>query len=197
MNQSDLTESQVAAPLQAMRVRWDGLQPTKGGMTAFDSPRFGMTRNGGTRAHSGIDLVAPVGTPIFAVADGVIEQTRLAHPMFGADILLKFKPVAAWRGYLARAGSKDDDGVLFAHYAHLSVLRVIAGQRVRRGMLIGLTGTSGNADQAYPHLHFELRKVARPGTGAAGLHNRIDPELMFRVDFLAPVEALLRATHTA
>jgi murein DD-endopeptidase MepM/ murein hydrolase activator NlpD len=58
--------------------------------------------------------------------------------------------------------------------------------------MIGRTGTSGNADQKYPHLHFEVRRIRWPGAGAAGLRQRIDPELLFKVDFSSPVEAVTR-----
>lgn len=197
MSRSDLIESQISPPLQTMKIRWDGLNPSKGGMVTLNSPRFGMTRNGGTRAHLGIDLDASIGTPIFAVADGVIEYVDIGHPKLGIHIFLKFKPVAAWRGYLARAGVEDSDGVLFAHYAHLSIANVQKGQRVRRKMLIGLTGVSGSADQAYPHLHFEFCKISSAGKGVIGLHNRIDPERIFRVDFSAPLSEHLRVNHIA
>lgn len=187
-----LQPSAITPPLRDMKVRWDGKQATSGGMKAFDSPRFGMTRDGGLRAHTGVDLEAPVGTPIYAVADGVINLARYGDPMLGSDILLVFRPSASILNYLARMGSADDDGVLFAHYAHLSAVFVETGQTVQRGTMIGRTGTSGNADQKYPHLHFEVRKTRWPGVGPAGLHSRIDPEIMFQVDFSAPVEAVTR-----
>jgi murein DD-endopeptidase MepM/ murein hydrolase activator NlpD len=161
-------------------------------MKTFDSPRFGLVRNGGARPHAGVDLDAPVGTPIFAVADGVITLARFNDPMLGSDILLMFRPTAPMLTYLASVGSAATDGILFAHYAHLSAVFVETGQRVARGTMIGRTGTSGNADQKYPHLHFEIRKMRFPGIGAAGLANRIDPELMFKVDFSTPVEAVRR-----
>lgn len=192
MNSSVLNESQLSPPLHSMNIRWDGLRPSTGGMRSFNSPRFGMTRNGNTRAHQGIDLEAQIGTPVFSIADGVVDETRRSHPQYGLDILLRFKPTAAWLRHLASAGNPDNDGVLFAHYAHLSGSCVVKGERVRRGMLLGTTGVSGNAHSAYPHLHFEVRKVAMPGKGLAGLLNRIDPELIFPVNFLAPVEALSR-----
>jgi murein DD-endopeptidase MepM/ murein hydrolase activator NlpD len=175
-----------------MKVRWDGSRTKASGMKTFDSPRFGMTRDGGGRAHTGLDLDAPVGTPVFAVADGVIELARFGDALFGADILLAFRPTEAVATYLARTAGPDDDGVLFAHYAHLSAVFVETGQRVTRGAMIGRTGISGNADQKYPHLHFEVRKLRWPGVGAAGLRNRVDPELLFKVDFSTPVEAATR-----
>jgi murein DD-endopeptidase MepM/ murein hydrolase activator NlpD len=187
-----LSPSKLSPPLTDMKVRWDGTNPTQGGMKTFDSPRFGMVRNGGARAHTGIDLDAPVGTPIYAVADGLIELTRYGDAMLGTDVMLQFRPTPELASYLQRIGHGDDDGVLFAHYAHLSAVFVEQGQRVAGGTLIGRTGASGNADQKYPHLHFEVRKVRLPGIGAAGLSNRIDPELLFRVDFALPVEAVTR-----
>jgi murein DD-endopeptidase MepM/ murein hydrolase activator NlpD len=187
-----LHPSSLTPPLQEMKVRWDGSRTKASGMKTFDSPRFGMTRDGGGRAHTGLDLDAPVGTPVFAVADGVIELARFGDALFGADILLAFRPTEAVATYLARTAGPDDDGVLFAHYAHLSAVFVETGQRVTRGAMIGRTGISGNADQKYPHLHFEVRKLRWPGVGAAGLRNRVDPELLFKVDFSTPVEAATR-----
>lgn len=190
-----LAPSALAPPLKQMKVRWDGAQLSAGGggLLTFDSPRFGLTRNAGLRAHTGIDLDAPPGTPIYAVADGVIDLTRYSDSMLGTDILLTFRPTVPMLRYLSRMGQGDDDGVLFANYAHLSAVFVAQGQRVAAGTMIGRTGTSGNADQKYPHLHFEIRKTRLPGMGAAGLANRIDPELMFQVDFSLPVEAAMRA----
>lgn len=191
-NAAALQPSELTPPLEEMKVRWDGSEASGSGMKTFDSPRFGMVRDGGARAHTGVDLDAPVGTPIFAVADGVITLARYSDPMLGSDVLLMFRPTASMLTYLASVGSAASDGVLFANYAHLSAVFVETGQRVARGTMIGRTGTSGNADQKYPHLHFEIRKTRFPGIGAAGLRNRIDPELMFKVDFSTPVEAVTR-----
>lgn len=189
---STLNPSDMTPPLKEMKVRWDGSRVADGGMKTFDSPRFGMTRNGALRAHSGLDLDAPPGTPIFAIADGVIDLARYGDTMLGTDILLTFRPTPPMLTYLARMGQFDEDGVLFAHYGHLSAVFVAQGQRVKAGTMIGRTGTSGNADQKYPHLHFEIRKIRLPGIGPEGLRNRIDPELMFQVDFSMPVEAATR-----
>lgn len=190
--QERLEPSRLTPPLHDMKVRWDGTQSDTGGLKSFDSPRFGMTRDGGARAHTGLDLDAAVGTPVYAVADGLIDLARYGDPLYGADVLLAFRPSAEVLAYLAQIGQADDDGVLFAHYAHLSAVFVETGQRVARGTMIGRTGTSGNADQKYPHLHFEVRKQRWPGTGQAGLAQRIDPERLFAVDFSDPVEAAPR-----
>ena len=71
-----LPPSALSPPLHDMKVRWDGSKVEPSGMRSFDSPRFGMTRDAGGRAHAGLDLEAAVGTPVFAVADGIIDQAR-------------------------------------------------------------------------------------------------------------------------
>lgn len=192
-----LKPSAIAPPLHRMEIRFDGLQNV-GGLRTVNGARFGMTRNGGARAHNGVDLYAPLGTPVLAIADGQVERVRLTDPSYGKDILLKFRPRDDWLRYLRAASVSDDDGLLFAEYAHLSNILVSQGTLVRRGQIIGFTGTSGNADQRYPHLHFEVRKVSNPGTGAQGLLNRINPEILFpNIDFSKPVETLARAARTA
>ena len=157
-----------------------------------------MTRNGGSRPHQGVDLYALPATPVFAVADGVVERVRHSDPNYGRDILIRFRLGMSWLRVLRASGSGDADGVIFAEYAHLNSLLVKTGDNVRRGEMIGATGTSGNADQRYPHLHFELRKLASPGVGHAGLLNRINPELIFQgIDFSKPVDAMDRRVRTA
>ena len=71
-----LNESSISNPLQRMEIRFDGIQKV-GGLRTVNGARFGMTRDGGTRPHPGVDLYAPPGTPVFAIADGVIDRVRL------------------------------------------------------------------------------------------------------------------------
>jgi murein DD-endopeptidase MepM/ murein hydrolase activator NlpD len=187
----------LCSPLHRMEIRFDGVR-SPGGLLTVNSARFGLTRDGGKRPHQGVDLYAVPGTPIHAVADGTIVQVRRLYPSYGNDILLRFAMPAAWLAVLARHGVVVADGVLFAHYAHLSAIGVAAGQQVRRGQRIGATGISGNADQRYPHLHFELRKVAAPGSGPMGQKNRVNPELVFtQIDYSRPVDVAQRMGRTA
>ena len=119
-------------------------------------------------------------------------------PNYGQDVLLKFRPASAWLRHFARAGAADHDGILYALYAHLGSVAVQFKTKVVRGQFLGTTGVTGNADQRYPHLHFELRKVCDPGVGHVGLQNRINPELVFQhIDYSKPVEALQRVHRTA
>jgi murein DD-endopeptidase MepM/ murein hydrolase activator NlpD len=83
--------------------------------------------------HSGIDIRAAIGTPVLAAADGTVLRV-------GRQSLA---------GKLIAVGHADD---LATVYYHLSEIRVVPGQTVRRGEVIGLAGNTGNATT--PHLHF-------------------------------------------
>ncbi len=110
-------------------LRW----PLATGRITVASP-FG-TREG--RPHEGIDLPAPVGTPVFAAADGRVVYAGNGVRGYGNLVVVKHT------------------GDLLTVYAHNSVLLVAQGQPVRAGDRIALVGQSGHATG--PHLHFEVR----------------------------------------
>jgi murein DD-endopeptidase MepM/ murein hydrolase activator NlpD len=87
--------------------------------------------------HRGVDILAPVGTPVRATADGVV---RLAEFMSGYGRIVVI----------------DHGNGLQTCYAHLSRFAVVAGQEIRRGELVGNVGTSGRVTA--PHLHYEVRR---------------------------------------
>ena len=89
-----------------------------------------------THTHSGIDLPAPTGTPIYAAYDGQV----------------------AWSNYNWSAGNWvgiDHGNGLYTVYMHMSKLLVSEGQYVKKGDLIGLVGSTGSSTG--PHLHFSIR----------------------------------------
>ena len=93
------------------------------------------------RTHMGIDYAAPVGTPIFSVANGKVIHLGYSGA-FGNLIIL------------------EHPGNYLTYYAHLSNYNVelAVGNEVRRGLEIGYVGSTGRSTG--PHLHFELRKNA-------------------------------------
>lgn len=100
---------------------------------------FGMREHpvlGGRRAHTGVDLAAPVGTPVYATADGVVSK-------------------AAWFGGYGLFISLEHGGALQTRYGHMSRLNVAEGQTVRKGEVIGYVGSTGRSTG--PHLHYEVR----------------------------------------
>ncbi|MGI9276461.1 MAG: peptidoglycan DD-metalloendopeptidase family protein [Endozoicomonas sp.] len=104
------------------------------------SSSFSLSRihpiTGETRPHLGTDWAVPVGTPVFAPADGVVSKATLNHPAAGNYIELR-----NGRRYVTR-------------YLHLNSLEVVEGQLVKKGDLIGKTGNTGLSTG--PHLHYEL-----------------------------------------
>jgi murein DD-endopeptidase MepM/ murein hydrolase activator NlpD len=86
--------------------------------------------------HKGIDFCAASGTPVHATADGVVVS-------------------AGWSSGYGRLVVVDHGNGLETYYAHLSQFRVISGEEVRRGEVIGLSGASGRVTS--PHVHYEVR----------------------------------------
>jgi murein DD-endopeptidase MepM/ murein hydrolase activator NlpD len=111
------------------------------------SSGFGMRRHpvlGYSKMHRGIDFAAPTGTPIYAAGDGVVERAG------------RF---SSYGNYIKIRHRSD----LHTAYAHLSKMRVRAGERVRQGQIIGYVGTTGRSTG--PHLHYEVlvnRKHVNP-----------------------------------
>ncbi|WP_062266469.1 peptidoglycan DD-metalloendopeptidase family protein [Endozoicomonas arenosclerae] len=91
---------------------------------------------GQVRPHRGTDWAVPVGTAVYAPADGFIVKAQTNHPAAG-----NFIEMRNGRRYVTR-------------YLHLSQLNVKEGQQVRKGDLIGKTGNTGLSTG--PHLHYEL-----------------------------------------
>lgn len=121
----------ISGPLSIpSRTPLDGLTMTSG---------FGMRNHpilGGARAHTGIDLAAPIGTPVYATADGTVSK-------------------AAWFGGYGLYVQLEHGNKLETRYGHLSRLSVADGQQVRKGDIIGYVGTTGRSTG--PHLHYEVR----------------------------------------
>jgi murein DD-endopeptidase MepM/ murein hydrolase activator NlpD len=92
--------------------------------------------NGEGAFHSGIDIDAPVGSPVRAAADGNVTEAAMAN------------------GYGRQVRINHGHDVVTV-YAHLSAMTVVAGQHVTRGQVIGYVGLSGRVTG--PNLHYEVR----------------------------------------
>ncbi|MDQ6721723.1 MAG: peptidoglycan DD-metalloendopeptidase family protein [Candidatus Dormibacteraeota bacterium] len=92
--------------------------------------------------HTGIDLVEPFGSPVFAADDGIVALVGVSSSGYGNYVVI------------AHSGGLD------TLYGHLSTALVKVGQTVSQGQTIGLEGSTGNSTGA--HLHFELRIKQQP-----------------------------------
>ena len=115
------------------------LVPVQGINAAQLQDTFTDARSGG-RVHDAIDIMAPAGTPVLAVADGTVE--KLFDSKLGGATLYQFNP----------------QRTLAYYYAHLQGYApgITEKQSLRRGQVIGYVGATGNADPAAPHLHFAI-----------------------------------------
>jgi murein DD-endopeptidase MepM/ murein hydrolase activator NlpD len=119
--------------------------PVEGISRAQLRDTYNQSRSEG-RTHHAIDIHAPRGTPVIAVADGVVRKLHSGS-----------------RGGLA-IYLMDDDGTTRYYYAHLDgyAQGLHEGQRVERGEVIGYVGDTGNASPGDYHLHFSVAILDSP-----------------------------------
>lgn len=95
---------------------------------------------GSAAMHAGVDIRGPVGTPIYATADGIVAEANR-------------------RGGYGNLVELDHGKGIATRYGHLSRILVSAGSRVTRGQVIGLMGSTGRSTGS--HLHYEVRMDGR------------------------------------
>ena len=129
----------LAAP-KALMVPVQGIDPSR----VVDSYTAGR---GGGRTHDAVDIMAPRGTPVLAAEDGTILQLR--ENAAGGITIYQLDPSERFVYY----------------YAHLERYQrgVREGDRVRQGDVLGFVGTSGNAPDNLPHLHFQVMRYRGDG----------------------------------
>lgn len=142
-------DANADAQFRALFMSWKKLDTLE--QAAISIPSFqpvanlSFTSNFGVRSdpfrgtaamHSGVDIPGPVGTPIYASADGIVARAQRAG------------------GYGNLIEINHGKGI-GTRYGHLSKILVSANTRVRRGQLIGLMGSTGRSTGS--HLHYEVR----------------------------------------
>ncbi|HET9511040.1 MAG TPA: M23 family metallopeptidase, partial [Sphingomonas sp.] len=116
------------------------MMPVAGRLTSA----FGMRRHpvlGYARMHKGLDIAAPMGSPIRAPMDGVVQM-------------------AGWAGGYGKFVKLSHGGGLATGFGHMSRIAVSSGGRVSKGQIIGYVGSTGMSTGA--HLHYELWKNGTP-----------------------------------
>lgn len=152
--QSTTAASAETSDVRALFASWRQDERQRRGVMAIPSLRpvegyrltssFG-TRNDpfrrGRRMHNGLDMAGPVGTPIYATADGIVGR-------------------AQWVGGYGKYVEINHGGEIQTRYGHMSRILVEPGARVTRGQLIGRMGSTGRSTGS--HLHYEVRIAGRP-----------------------------------
>jgi len=117
------------------------MMPTQGKLTqGYGSTPFAL-RNYASKRHNGIDIAAPLGTPIYAAADGRVVGVANQDLYCRRGAYGKFVAITHYNG-------------LTTLYAHLSLWKVYEGQEVKQGDLIGYMGNTGFSTGS--HLHFTV-----------------------------------------
>jgi murein DD-endopeptidase MepM/ murein hydrolase activator NlpD len=110
--------------------------------------------------HQGVDFGAPVGTPIFAVADGVVTSVGKQGSALGG-----FSPTIKHKFHIK---------TYYCTYAHVRKSYVKAGDIVKQGQMIAEVGVEGNAHSG-SHLHFEAQK-----TPSWQVYGGVNPKWIFK-----------------
>jgi murein DD-endopeptidase MepM/ murein hydrolase activator NlpD len=120
------------------------IQPVRNENLKRMASGFGYRTDPFTKArkmHEGMDFTAKIGAPIFATGDGIVSQADNTASGYGKHVVIR-------HGY----GYET-------LYAHLSKYNCKAGQKVKRGDIIGYVGSTGRSEG--PHLHYEVHKDKR------------------------------------
>lgn len=113
------------------------IKPISGGIiTSYFGYRDRPNVAGATSNHQAVDWATPTGTPVYASSGGTVSR-------------------AGWIGSYGYAVFIDHEDGKQTRYAHLSRILVTAGQKVRQGERIALSGNTGASTG--PHVHFEIR----------------------------------------
>ncbi|MGL6348613.1 MAG: M23 family metallopeptidase, partial [Aeromonas sp.] len=96
---------------------------------------------GRRKNHKGLDIAGPIGTPIYATADGIIGR-------------------AQWVSGYGKYIEVEHGNAIQTRYGHLSAMNVVSGQRVKQGDIIGFMGSTGRSTGS--HLHYEVRIAGEP-----------------------------------
>jgi murein DD-endopeptidase MepM/ murein hydrolase activator NlpD len=104
---------------------------------------YSESRGNGRRTHEAIDIMAPRGTPVIASAPGTIDKLFLSKA--GGNTI-----------YL-----RSEDRRTIQYYAHLDqyAAGLREGRKVARGERLGTVGSTGNASENAPHLHFAILRT--------------------------------------
>ncbi len=121
---------------------------------------FAEPRDGGSREHLGIDIIASKMTPLVSAVDGIVTFIAIPQASWGYAITIRDSEGYQYRYlHINNDSPGTDDGLGGVEHAYAPELK--RGSAVTKGQLIGWVGDSGNAEGTVSHLHFEIRSPDR------------------------------------
>ena len=118
-----------------------------------------------TKLHAGLDFAAPIGTPIYATANGTVKEADFNEGGYGNHVVINHS-----YGYETL-------------YGHMVRMKAKVGQKVKRGEVIGYVGSTGKSTG--PHCHYEVHKNGTPVDPVYFFYNDLTPEQYDRLLKLA------------
>jgi len=149
----------MAKNKMAMLASIPGIQPVKNDGRSTIASGFGYRIHPiykTSMMHTGIDFSAPIGTPIYATGDGVVERIEFDGRGYGNHVVIR-------HGY----GYET-------LYGHMSKILVRSGMKIKRGDRIGLVGSTGASTA--PHCHYEVMKDGKKIDPVNFFYNDLTPQ---------------------
>ena len=115
--------------------------------------------------HAGLDFTAPIGTPIYATADGIVTDAGFNEGGYGNRVIINHG-----FGYETL-------------YGHMYRIKARTGQKIKRGEVIGYVGSTGKSTG--PHCHYEVHRNGTPVDPVYYFYNDLTPEQYDRLLKLA------------
>jgi murein DD-endopeptidase MepM/ murein hydrolase activator NlpD len=152
------TTVQVPNPVAGSNGRLNPVDPTVGQGAGY----YGAPRDG-NRPHTGIDVPAPVGTPVQSTSGGIVTQSIVAPTSSTAATPLPTVDPRLYNGAGSRVTVQGANGMTHQYWHLNGANQPAVGSRVVPGQVIGGVGTSGNTPpNAAPHLHYQTQYRGTP-----------------------------------